>query len=45
MASTAQFPTPVTYLNKKQLQAQCRYYQLAFSAETTQAGLVTLINA
>lgn len=45
MASTAAFPTPVTYLNKKQLRVQCRYKNLNYTAETTQAGLVALINA
>lgn len=45
MASTALFPTPITYLNRKQLRAQCRFKQLAYTAITTQAELVALINA
>lgn len=45
MASTALFPTPITYLNRKQLRAQCRFKQLAYTALTTQAELVALINA
>lgn len=45
MASTAAFPTPITFQNKKQLRAQCRYKNIAYTAETTQAQLVTLLNA
>lgn len=45
MASTAAFPTPITFLNKKQLRAQCRYKNIKYTAETTQAQLVALLNA
>lgn len=39
------FPTPATYMNKKQLKSIARYKNLGYTAETTQAALVTLVTA
>ena len=41
----AVYPTPVTHMNKKQLQFICRYKNIKYTALTTQAQLVTLVNA
>jgi hypothetical protein len=45
MASTAGFPLPITFMNKRQLRAMCRYKNIKYTAETTQAQLVALLNA
>ena len=45
MASTAAFPIPITFMNKKQLRAQCRYKNIDYTAETDQAALVALLEA
>lgn len=45
MASTAGFQLPITHMNKKQLRNICRVKNIDYTAETTQAELVTLINA
>jgi hypothetical protein len=37
--------TPITFMNRKQLQFIARYNQVLYSAETTQAALVAAINA
>lgn len=39
------FPTPATFMNKKQLRAICRYKNIKYTAETTQAALVALVIA
>lgn len=39
------YPTPVDYMNKKQLRAIARNSNIAYTAETTQAELVALITA
>jgi hypothetical protein len=41
----AVYPTPVTHMNKKQLTSICRYENIDYTAETTQAALVALIEA
>ena len=41
----AQYPTPVNHMNKKQLKAIARNRNIPYTAETTQAALVDLINA
>lgn len=45
MASLTAFPQPITYHNKKQLKAQARYKNIPYTAETTQAELVALLEA
>jgi hypothetical protein len=39
------YGTPITFMNKKQLQFICRNSNIDYTAETTQAGLVALIEA
>jgi hypothetical protein len=41
----AQYPTPVTHMNRKQLRAIARNRNIKYTNETTQAQLVALINA
>jgi len=41
----AVYPTPITFMNKKQLKSIARYKNVAYTAETTQTALVTAINA
>lgn len=41
----AVYPTPITHMNKKQLQSIARYLVVSFTAETTQADLVSAIEA
>lgn len=41
----ATYPTPVDFMNLKQLKKIARDRQIAYDATTTQAALVTLINA
>lgn len=40
-----QYPTPITFQNKKQLKAYARNKNIAYTAETTQAALVAALNA
>lgn len=41
----AVYPTPITHMNKKQLQSIARYKNIKYTAETTQTALVAAINA
>lgn len=39
------YPTPITYMNRKQLQSIARNNNIPYTAETTQAELVAAIEA
>lgn len=39
------YPTPITFMNKKQLKSIARYKNISYTAETTQAALVAAIEA
>lgn len=45
MYNKIMYDSPITYMNKKQLQNICRLENLLYSAITTQPELVALINA